>query len=184
MSVPQRSRSELESFVLGLAWQHGPCSSYQIRRILMDSPSRQWSGSAGAIYPLVRRLEQDGLLSGTARAGSAGGGRAYSITAKGRAALRRWIGPPIDPEAWTVTSDPLRSRLRFLAALAPAERTAWVRAAESALDEVASSVELWTRTYASGGDPLLALVARHGELDVAFRRAWLKEVAEAIGRGP
>lgn len=173
-------RSELESFVLGLVWQHGPCSPYEIRRLLADSPSRQWSASTGAIYPLVRRLEQDGCLTSSERRGSSRPGRAYAITPTGRTALRRWLGPPLGTDACTVTVDPLRTRLRFLAALAPAERRAWVKSAERALDEAAEKVSQWRQAYVTGDDPMLALVARHGDMDIAFRRAWLKEVAAVV----
>jgi DNA-binding PadR family transcriptional regulator len=168
--------SELASFVLGLVWQHGPCTAYTIRRALLDSPSATWSGSAGAIYPLVERLERDGLLSGRALADGKRARREFSITARGRAALRAWIGPPLGAEAVTVTSDPLRSRARFLGLLSAAERRAWIAAAEAALTTVEANVRRWHEQYASDDAPELALVTRHAELELAFRRAWLEEL--------
>ena len=57
-----RRRSELECFVMGLVWQFGPVSPYEIRRHMQESPSTQWSASAGAIYPLLTRLHKEGLL--------------------------------------------------------------------------------------------------------------------------
>ena len=58
-----RTTSELEGAVLGVIWQEGPCTAYTIRKQFVASPSPQWSGSAGAIYPLVRRLEKKRLLA-------------------------------------------------------------------------------------------------------------------------
>ena len=47
--------TELEAAVLGVVWQDGPCTPYAIRQHFLESPAPRWSGSAGAIYPLVRR---------------------------------------------------------------------------------------------------------------------------------
>jgi DNA-binding PadR family transcriptional regulator len=169
-------RSELECFVLGIVWQSGPCSAYDVRRHMQRSPSTQWSGSAGAIYPLVERLRRAGLLS--ARAERTGNRKRleYSVTPKGTDALRAWIGPPFAEEAVTVTYDPLRSRARFLGVMTPAERRAWVEAAQAALAEVALRVERWRREYVDApdaSDPFAEIVSLHGELDVRWRREWL-----------
>ena len=59
----KQSLSELEAFVLGLIWQFGPISPYAIRRHMHQSPSTQWSASAGAIYPLVAKLEKSKLVA-------------------------------------------------------------------------------------------------------------------------
>lgn len=178
--MPTRPHSELECFVIGLVWQLGPSSPYDIRRALLDSPSSQWSGSAGAIYPLMARLARRGLLASKADSASPRSKRTYRVTPAGLAALRAWIGPPLAKDAVTVSYDPLRSRARFLAALTPAQRRAWTASAEAALAEVAEKVHHWHMTYGFKDD-LLALITRHGELDLAMRRAWLAEVRREIG---
>jgi len=172
--------TDLAAFVLGLIWQHGPCSAYAIRRILADSPSSQWSASAGAIYPLVERLERDGLIAGADRAAGKRERREYKITAAGRRGLKRWIGPPLNDDAITVTADPLRSRVRFLALLSSEERDAWLDAAEAALDDVAARVAHWDDRYADAAHPELALLTRHAQLETAFRRVWLAEIRTAL----
>jgi DNA-binding PadR family transcriptional regulator len=166
--------------VLGLIWRHGPCSAYTIRRQLQDSPSTQWSGSAGAIYPLMQRLERQGLLAATA--GGTGQRRSlkYAITGTGLAMLRVWIGPPLPPEAVTVAHDPLRSRLRFLDLLPAEERRAWVAAAIRSLEEVLARVRRWEDSH-EPGEPLGRIVTRSGELDVEARRRWLEEAAGWAG---
>ncbi|MCC6427201.1 MAG: PadR family transcriptional regulator [Phycisphaerales bacterium] len=175
-----RALSELESFTLGLVWQLGPCSPYEVRRHMRASPSSQWSGSAGAIYPLMRRLEKRKLLeSKPARTGKRAR-REYGITAGGLAALRQWIGPPLPEEAVTVTYDPLRSRARFLGAATPAQRRQWIGEAEEALERIAEMVEKWQASF-GGGDEFLRLVTRNGELETEARRRWLMEVAERLG---
>ena len=172
--------SELECFVLGLVWQNGPCSPYEVRRRMADSPSTQWSGSAGAIYPLMRKLERLGLLQGRAERTGNRRRREYGLTGRGRGALRDWIGPPLPKEAVSVGYDPLRSRARFLWALTPERRRRWLRDAEAALEEVERRVRRWQKTYGGNADPMLALITRHGELEVAFRRAWLQELGATL----
>ncbi len=127
--------SELEGFVVGLVWEMGPCSPYELRRQMTSSPSTQWSASAGAIYPLVRRLEKLGLVASRAKKTGKRERREYEVTAAGKRALKKWVGPPIGREAVTVAHDPLRSRARFLALLSRREQLVWVAAARSALDE-------------------------------------------------
>ncbi|MBS0197278.1 MAG: PadR family transcriptional regulator [Planctomycetes bacterium] len=177
--MPKRSHSELECFVLGLVWQLGPCSPYDVRRALLDSPSTQWSGSAGAIYPLMARLQRAGLLRAKQEKGSGRAKRTFCVTAAGLAALKAWIGPPLADDAVTVSYDPLRSRARFLGVLSADERRAWAGAAEAALGAVEEKVKRWQERYGPV-DELLALITRHGELDLAMRRAWLAEVRRVI----
>lgn len=181
--MPRRSGSELECFVLGLVWQRGPASPYEIRRHMKDSPSTQWSGSAGSIYPLMERLENAGLLKGKDLKAGQRARREYQITPKGLGVLRSWVGPPLAPAAISVAHDPLRSRARFLAVLPPEQRAAWIAAARAALDEVERRVRAWEARYGdSTGSPGggAKIMTRSGELDVSSRREWLGDVERII----
>ena len=174
-----RHRSELECFVLGLVWQLGPVSPYDIRVHMQASPSTQWSASAGAIYPLITRLHGEGLLRARETANGRRRRSEYSITAAGLRVLRAWIGPPLPAEAVTVTYDPLRSRARFLGALEPAERAAWCEGAQRALDEIERRVRDWEEAYGRS-IPRAALLTRSGEIEVQGRRRWLGEVRRSL----
>jgi DNA-binding PadR family transcriptional regulator len=165
-------RSELEGFVLGLVWQLGPCSPYDVRRHMQESPSTQWSASAGAIYPLLRRLERSGLVASRAQRTGMRERREYRITPRGLRALREWVGPPLATDAVTVAHDPLRSRARFLKALTPREQESWIAAAREALDEVERRVRVWSEERRD--DEAAAIMTLSGELDVKSRREWLK----------
>jgi DNA-binding PadR family transcriptional regulator len=178
--MPSRRRSELECFTLGLIWRHGPCSAYEVRRLMQDSPSTQWSASAGAIYPLIRRLERDGLVAGRDRPHGKRSRRVYQTTATGESALQSWIGPPLAAEAVTVAYDPLRSRARFLGVLPARKRQLWVEAALTALDRVAARVKAWDERYGGPRDAVGAAITRSGELDVRTRRAWLRSLERAV----
>ncbi len=182
--MARRSRSELECFVLGLVWQLGPGSPYDVRRHVQSSPSTQWSASAGAIYPLMRRLERAGLLSARVERSGKRRRREYRITPRGVAALRAWIGPPLAPEAVTVAHDPLRSRARFLGALTAEQQRAWITAARAALDEVERRVCAWSESHSGEKDAAMRravrLLTRSGEIDVESRRRWIDEIRACL----
>src|SRR5215471_20999039 len=54
--------SEIEACVLGLLSVDGPATPYAIRKVFLESPNPQWSGSAGTIYPLIERLLRRKLI--------------------------------------------------------------------------------------------------------------------------
>jgi DNA-binding PadR family transcriptional regulator len=115
--------SELEGCVLGIIWENGACTPYVIRRKFLISPNPEWSGSAGAIYPLVKRLEARGWIRSKEMETSGGRrSREYSLTAAGRKVFRSWIGPPLSLNTIGIPSDPLRTRIEFLYSLRRDER--------------------------------------------------------------
>lgn len=177
-----KPKSELECFVLGLVWQLGPVSAYSVRTHMQKSPSTQWSGSAGAIYPLLRRLQSGRLVTGVRDKVGRRPRVRYQITAAGLHALKQWIGPPLCGDVVTVSYDPLRTRARFLAILPPARQREWIAAAIATLDEVEQRVRTWHALHAAGGNPYLMLLTLHGELDVQARRTWLKHAARLLSK--
>lgn len=122
-----RELTELEACVLGVVENEGPCTAYTVRARFATSPTKRWSGSAGAIYPLVRRLGAAGLLSETTRPRGSRSSSHHAVTDAGRAALRQWLTQPADDEVVSIPVDPVRTRLFFLETLSPAQRRDWVR---------------------------------------------------------
>lgn len=72
-----------------------PMAGYDIRRELQESLSYFWNESYGQIYPALKRLSAQGLIA-PVRTHKKGGRerQPYTITSKGRAALRNWLGEP------------------------------------------------------------------------------------------
>jgi len=136
--------SELEGAVLGLLWRAGPMTAHAVRQVFLDSPTSHFSGSAGAIYPLIRRLHDTARIAKSPDAAGAKGGAAYTITPEGRSALKAWMQP--DDPAWltTVMFDPLRTRMLTLGILPPRQRDTFLELAERELEAAAKhqSVEL------------------------------------------
>jgi DNA-binding PadR family transcriptional regulator len=160
-----RSLTELEGATLGAVVRDGPCTSYGVKELFRASPSEFWSGSAGSIYPLMKRLEQRGLV--TSESGSTGrrGHHTYRATAKGRRAFMRWL---TDAErAAAMGFDPLRTRLVFLGQIPARARDEFFDKVGAALDRVPAP---------SPGDDA-HLQRLHRAWSTARRRAFEKVIA-------
>jgi len=128
-----RPLSELEGCVLGYLWKRGACTPYAVRRMFLDSPSSHWSGSAGAVYPVLERLERLGLVAATHAPRGERQAWTYALTAAGRRRFRVWLEPPFAAELVSVPPDPLRTRLSFLGVLGPLQRRRFLARAVAAL---------------------------------------------------
>lgn len=106
--------TELESCVLAIIEQLGPCTPYAVRRYLSVSLSSYWSGSAGAIYPMLRRLAGRGWLAVDEKPFGSRVRRSYRLTDSGRRRLRRWLSAPVPGPVVAHTFDPIRARVFFL----------------------------------------------------------------------
>ncbi len=75
----------------------GRQTGYDIKQFVDKSTRHFWAASYGQIYPELRRLEEQGLITGTPEPT---GGRArtvYELTDTGRTALGEWLEPEADP---------------------------------------------------------------------------------------
>ena len=170
--------TELEGCVLGLIWEMGPCTMYGVRKVLQSSPSAYWSGSAGAVYPLVRRMADSGLVQ--AQEGFRGKRRhvLYSISRDGTAALRRWIGPPTKDYAVSTPADPIRTRVRFFGALDQDQLRELLELVNARFELEIEIARRRIDKSRTSEDQYDILVSRGAELMALARLAWLNEVRE------
>lgn len=82
--------TELEGAILSEIHHRGAETAFRVRKAFLASPSLEWSGSSGAVYPAIRRLSAQGLILGEAQ-NSARKGSSLTLTADGVAALNAWI---------------------------------------------------------------------------------------------
>ncbi|MBI3450926.1 MAG: PadR family transcriptional regulator [Acidobacteria bacterium] len=177
--------SELEGATLGVVWTEEPCTPYTIRRLFQSSPSPFWSGSAGAIYPLVERLEKRGFLRAQATRTGKRKGWLYSLTPAGLRAARGWMGPPLPRWAVGVPMDALRTRVRFLGALTPSRRKAFIDEAIDMIGEEIRLVDADRRARLTDPDPFNHLMGQGAVLMLRARQAWLRGVRSVMERaGP
>jgi PadR family transcriptional regulator, regulatory protein AphA len=75
----------------------GKRTGYDIKQLVDKSTRHFWAASYGQIYPELKRLEEQGLITGRAEPT---GGRArmvYALTPAGKAALERWLSSADEP---------------------------------------------------------------------------------------
>jgi DNA-binding PadR family transcriptional regulator len=113
-----RKLSELEGAVLTEIGYRGNDTSFKVRRAFKRSPSSSWSGSAGAVYPAIKRLIAVRLIDAQTT-DSGRGTRILSITSDGRAALEAWCCDT--GAACALGADPFRLRAGLWATL-PADQ--------------------------------------------------------------
>jgi DNA-binding PadR family transcriptional regulator len=93
-----RSLTTLEYALLGLVTQL-PQSGYDLRKTFETTAMGSFSGSPGAIYPALRRLEKRELIEGEVDATTALRPRmVFRPTAAGREVLEAWLVREIDRE--------------------------------------------------------------------------------------
>lgn len=83
--------------ILGLlTW--GAMTGYELKSTLESSVGNFWSESFGQIYPELRRLEQNGLVTSASEGEETGKSRRrYAITEAGRGTLKTWLAEPPKP---------------------------------------------------------------------------------------
>jgi DNA-binding PadR family transcriptional regulator len=172
-----RALSELEGCVLGHLWKHGPCTAYAVRKEMLDSPSSHWSGSAGAIYPLLERLEKRGAVVSRQDARGDREHSLYELTRQGRELLKAWLAPSIERDLISIAPDPLRTRMYFLGALTARQRTTFLAQARAKLDR-----HLTELTHSPDADEFERLAVRGAVRATRARIAWLEDVRRALAR--
>lgn len=175
----QRRLTELEGCVLGLVWAKGPCTPYTLRKEFLSSPSPHWSGSAGAIYPLIERLETRRLIRASQHADGKRLSKRYELTTSGMSKLRAWTGPPLSPDLLGVPADPLRTRLRFLQVLSADQQRAFLVDAERGLAEQIERVRADHEGRLSEGI-MAQLMAKGALYALTARLEWIREVVKQL----
>jgi PadR family transcriptional regulator AphA len=103
--VDSMKSSQTAYVILGLLSIEGRQSGYDMRRTIQGSVGYFWGESYGQIYPTLKRLASEGLITPrgrvetgrakTRRAAQGRGGRQeYTLTAAGHARLREWLALP------------------------------------------------------------------------------------------
>jgi len=130
----RRTITELDYALLGLLCR-SPQSGYDLRKTLETTALGNYSGSPGAIYPALRRLEQEGLVEGEVDTTKAlRPKKVFRPTRAGTKTLTDWLVRKIEREDVERRVDELLLRFAFHWVLA--DRKATRRFLESFLSEV------------------------------------------------
>ena len=110
----------------------GRKTAFQVRSAFLKSVTSDWSGSAGSVYPAIKRLEESGYIQRTAETDGRGT-QTLTATSEGISALHQWA---VDPDlSAVITSDPFRTRSDYLSTLPAQKRKDALDAIRAALAE-------------------------------------------------
>jgi DNA-binding PadR family transcriptional regulator len=173
-----RDLTELEHCVLGVVWRDGPVTAYEIAALFGRSLTPFWSGSAGAIYPVVQRLKKRGLIRGAHRVWRGSRRTVLTISTKGRDTIREWLKPPLPEEIAAPALDSLRTRTFFLDILKPAERKTFLEDAMRAVTAQLALVNKQRKLDDAAGNVSEVIGEMGAEEQLKGRLRWLKKIRD------
>ncbi|MBD2776258.1 PadR family transcriptional regulator [Iningainema tapete] len=84
--------------ILGIL-SFGPKSGYDIKKKIETSTSNFWSESYGQIYPILKKLVEEGLATQAVEEQVGKPNRhVYQLTEKGQQELQQWLTEPVEPQ--------------------------------------------------------------------------------------
>jgi DNA-binding PadR family transcriptional regulator len=91
-----RSKSRSRFAILGILAQ-GPCTGYSVRKQIEEKIFSFWHESFGQIYPTLKQLHAEGLVTKATEAQQNRPDRhVYAITEAGYASLLEWLRQPVE----------------------------------------------------------------------------------------
>jgi len=180
MSKSTRKLTELQGAALGVIRLTSPCTPYQVRKVFERSPSPHWTGSAGAIYPLIRNLESARLITSQRHKVGKRIGRRYSVTPAGNRVLKKWLQSAITEKTIGVPLDALRTRIGFFAVLSRSARVKLIGRVQEQLTKHVKTLRAECRRLRASGDVFSYLAMRGALLALQARQAWLEEVRRRV----
>jgi len=183
--------SELEYLILAMIGE-GITSGYAMRKEMNRMRGGRWSAESGSVYRVLRRLEQDGLLSEARRVGVPNRERTeYELTSTGDALLHSWMTFPPDRSELAFLVDPIRTRCYFLHRLKPAERVrvvkSWLQESKQFITDLQRDLDASVSsepTRNMGHQNLLYLAqARHEWLRRLLTQVKPASIPQAVGVG-
>jgi DNA-binding PadR family transcriptional regulator len=161
-----------------IAEGHG--TGYAIKAEIERSTRFYWGASIGGIYPELRRLQRDGLVSRSDDPRGESRRHAYRLTPAGHEALHTWLTHP-EEDAVEMRNEGLL-KLRFAGVLRPGERLAVLRRMRV---YHAGRVEQLEQRLAENrfDDPYHRLTAEYALGWNTWARDWCDSATAALTRG-
>jgi PadR family transcriptional regulator, regulatory protein AphA len=88
--------------ILGIL-SRGPQTGYDVKKVFTTITSHFWRASYGQIYPLLKKLKDQGLVKHkTKKFSKRLDKHIYSLTAEGEKSLRKWLRSPVETQPWRI----------------------------------------------------------------------------------
>lgn len=172
--------SILDLAVLGNVWKKAGCTVDEVVAEFATSTAAHYRSGAGTIRALMTRLKKRGYLRSRQSARGYQRRHLYSITPRGRTALRNWLRPPLPDEEFMVTPDMLRTRVYFLHVLTPAQRRKFLDHAHERLRTELQENLAVLRQYRQEGN-YFGELAKEGAVAVMRARiSWIEKVRREL----
>jgi len=175
-----RVLSELEGVCLGIVRKYDPCTAYHVRMKLKEAPSSHWKASSGSVYPLLSRLEDEGLIETAADTSDGRGRTLLSITRQGRASLKKWLVAGASQNLISSLTDPIRSRMFFLDALPAAQQATYLDKLEAEMERYLTDTERHLANQSQVEERYNYLGALGAVKLAEARLAWLRTVRHTL----
>jgi DNA-binding PadR family transcriptional regulator len=158
-------------------------SGYDIKKFIEQTINYFWRESFGQIYPALKQLASEGLVSAEEEASTDGPNRiVYSITQAGRRDLQAWLREPHESEVPRVE---LLLKLFFGPQVSPdvnlehiARERDQVAESLATLEEIAAWLQ--RERGSTLGFPYYMLTVRQGILSYEAKLAWCDEAERTI----
>lgn len=183
MTLIDISRAKSRFALLGLL-SIRPMSGYDIKDFISKGLSHFWTESYGNIYPVLRRLNEEGLVTRKTERGKGSPDRhVYSLTVRGRGVLLEWL------QAETEEEPPIRSELLLKTFFgAQLGRTSLIAHIErfaaqqrTRLERLRSAAVLVEKAQKTDPNAFFwQLTARRGLIVTEARLSWAEETARAL----
>ena len=176
--MKRKHLSELESCVLGVIWREGPSTAYQVRMAFAQSLTSSWRASTGAIYPLIRKLKNLGLIKERPIPDDLRKTKILEVTENGLAEVRSWVANMPD---WIAdpAADTIRTRYYFLSSLSEDQRrsvlAAWITGSQDKISQLSSEIQ----RFIDRGDKVEASAHRGAMMQLQARVKWLKSIDDS-----
>jgi DNA-binding PadR family transcriptional regulator len=175
-----RELNELEGVAVGIIGENAPCTAYTVRMALKSSPSSHWRASAGAIYPLLERLETEGLVRSVVDDNDGRGRKLLHVTRDGQTALKAWIKDIGRPDLIANVFDPIRSRIFFIDNLPLDEQIRFSETTLTALEGVLADAHRFLESRPAEAGLSAHLGAISGVISAQSRIDFMKTVQKAL----
>lgn len=175
----ERELTTTEFVILGLL-STGPQTGYTIMQTL-GNRSGSWSGSAGSIYPALKRLEHQGIIDGTIESVHTRLRRTYRITPVGEAMLDVWLTSPLtNDEILNQREIPL---IKFLFAeqrLSREDILNWLDSYEKQMQMYSKLHRFWNTAQLSVSSTHQQLLLEATDMELEMQQGWVQRAREHL----
>lgn len=174
--MPKENRARYA--VLGML-HYGDMTGYEIRKRLNEMVGYFWQEPSASVYPALKALEEDGLVTAQRETPESGPARIrYRVTPAGRAAFGAWI---VQDPAPTAMRNEFALKLLFGNLAGPETMLRFIEGERAAALAIDGGIEEVIGRLPSGSEGLMwRLIADYGRSMAAATAGWCERAKKEI----